>query len=156
MKGTVLITGATSGFGKACARRFAEEGWGLILVGRRKNRLSVLQGELGGKTPLHILELDVRNQESVMTRLTDLPEKFSEIDVLVNNAGLALGLEPAPESDMSDWNTMVDTNIKGLMYCTRAVLPGMVKRNQGHIVNIGSVAGDRIPGEMYTAPPKHS
>jgi 3-hydroxy acid dehydrogenase/malonic semialdehyde reductase len=142
MKGTLLITGATSGFGEACARRFAEDGWGLILVGRRKSRLSALQEKLSGKTSLHILGLDVRHQEAVMSGLTQLPEKFSKIDVLINNAGLALGLEPAPESDMSDWNTMVDTNIKGLMYCTRAVLPGMVERNRGHIVNIGSVAGD--------------
>jgi 3-hydroxy acid dehydrogenase/malonic semialdehyde reductase len=142
MKGTLLITGATSGFGKACARRFAEAGWRLILVGRRYDRLNALQEKLRDKTSVHILGLDVRHQEAVMTELTHLPEKFSEIDVLINNAGLALGLEPAPESDLSDWNTMVDTNIKGLMYCTRALLPGMVKRRRGHIVNIGSVAGD--------------
>jgi 3-hydroxy acid dehydrogenase/malonic semialdehyde reductase len=142
MKGTILITGATSGFGKACARRFAEADWRLILTGRRKDRLSALQEELQGKTSVHSFELDVRHQESVMTGLMRLPEKFSEVDVLVNNAGLALGLEPAPEADLSDWNTMVDTNIKGLMYCTRAILPGMVERNQGHIVNIGSIAGD--------------
>jgi 3-hydroxy acid dehydrogenase / malonic semialdehyde reductase len=142
MKGTALITGATSGFGKACARRFAEAGWQLILTGRRKDRLSALQEELRDIASVHILGLDVRRQEAVMTGLTHLPEKFSEIDVLVNNAGLALGLEQAPESDLSDWNTMVDTNIKGLMYCTRAILPGMVERDRGHIVNIGSVAGD--------------
>jgi 3-hydroxy acid dehydrogenase/malonic semialdehyde reductase len=142
MKGTLFITGATSGFGEACARRFAEAGWQLILAGRRKDRLNALQEKLSGKTSVHILELDVRHQEAVMTELTHLPEKFSEIDVLVNNAGLALGLEPAPESDITDWNTMVDTNIKGLMYCTRALLPGMVERNRGHIVNIGSIAGD--------------
>jgi 3-hydroxy acid dehydrogenase/malonic semialdehyde reductase len=142
MKGILLITGATSGFGEACARRFAEAGWGLILVGRRKNRLSALQEELNDKTATHILCLDVRHQEAVMNGLTHLPEKFSEVDVLINNAGLALGLEPAPEADLSDWNTMVDTNIKGLMYCTRAILPGMVQRNGGHIVNIGSIAGD--------------
>jgi 3-hydroxy acid dehydrogenase/malonic semialdehyde reductase len=142
MNGTLLITGATSGFGKACARRFAETGWRLILTGRRNDRLNALQEELRNKTSVHILELDVRHQEAVMTGLTRLPEELSEIDVLVNNAGLALGLESAPESDLSDWNTMVDTNIKGLMYCTRALLPGMVERNRGHIVNIGSVAGD--------------
>ncbi|MEJ2656674.1 MAG: SDR family oxidoreductase [Desulfobacterales bacterium] len=142
MKGTILITGATSGFGKACARRFAEAGWRLILTGRRKDRLKTMQEMLGDKTFVHTLSLDVRHQESVMTELTHLPEKFSEIDVLVNNAGLALGLEPAPEAEISDWNTMIDTNIKGLTYCTRAVLPGMLERNQGHIVNIGSVAGD--------------
>ncbi len=142
MEGTVLITGATSGFGKACARRFAEANWRLILTGRRKDRLNTLHEDLQSKTSVHILELDVRDQEAVMNGLTHLPEKFSEVDVLVNNAGLALGLEPAPEADLSDWNTMVDTNIKGLMYCTRAILPGMADRNRGHIVNIGSIAGD--------------
>ena len=142
MSGIILITGATSGFGEACARRFAKEGWQLILAARRKDRLKALQEKLGGETSVHIMVLDVRDQEAVMTGLTHLPEKFSEIDVLVNNAGLALGLEPAHASAISDWNTMVDTNIKGLMYCTRALLPGMVERNQGHIVNIGSVAGD--------------
>jgi 3-hydroxy acid dehydrogenase/malonic semialdehyde reductase len=142
MGGIILITGATSGFGEACARRFAKEGWQLILAARRIDRLKALQKKLGGKAFVHIVSLDVRNQEAVMTGLTQLPDKFSEIDVLVNNAGLALGLEPAQESDISDWNTMVDTNIKGLMYCTRATMPGMVERNQGHIVNIGSVAGN--------------
>jgi len=140
--GTILITGATSGFGEACARRFAKEGWQLILAARRTDRLKALQEKLGGETSVHIMPLDIRDQEAVMTGLTHLPDKFSEIDVLVNNAGLALGLEPAPESDLSDWNTMVDTNIKGLMYCTRATMPGMVERNRGHIVNIGSVAGN--------------
>jgi NADP-dependent 3-hydroxy acid dehydrogenase YdfG len=142
MSGIILITGATSGFGEACARRFAKESWQLILAARRKDRLKALQKKLCGETSVHIMSLDVRDQKAVMKKLTHLPEKFSEIDVLVNNAGLALGLEPAHESDMSDWNTMVDTNIKGLMYCARALLPGMVERNQGHIVNIGSVAGD--------------
>jgi 3-hydroxy acid dehydrogenase/malonic semialdehyde reductase len=142
MGGIILITGATSGFGEACARRFAKEGWQLILAARRIDRLKALQKKLGGKAFVHIVSLDVRNQEAVMTGLTHLPDKFSEIDVLVNNAGLALGLEPAQESDISDWNTMVDTNIKGLMYCTRATMPGMVERNRGHIVNIGSVAGN--------------
>lgn len=142
MSGIILITGATSGFGEACARRFAKEGWQLILVARRKDRLKALQEKLGGEASVHIMSLDIRDQEAVMTGLKHLPEKFSEIDVLVNNAGLALGLEPAHESDISDWNTMVDTNIKGLMYCTRATIPGMVDRNQGQIVNIGSVAGN--------------
>jgi len=149
MSGIILITGATSGFGEACARRFAQEGWLLILAARRKDRLKALQERLGAEGSVHIISLDVRDQEAVMTRLTHLPEKFSKVDVLVNNAGLALGLEPAHASDMSDWNIMVDTNIKGLMYCTRAIMPGMVDRNLGHIVNIGSVA-------MYMAPPKLS
>lgn len=142
MSKIILITGATSGFGEACARRFAKEGWQLILAARRTDRLKALQENLGGEASIHIMPLDVRDRQAVMTGLTHLPVTFSEIDVLVNNAGLALGLEPAPESDVTDWNIMVDTNIKGLMYCTRATLPGMVERNQGHIVNIGSIAGD--------------
>ncbi len=142
MSGIILITGATSGFGEACTRRFAEEGWRLVLVARRKERLKTLQKKLGGETSVHIVPLDVRNREAVINELSNLPEKFSDVDVLVNNAGLALGLEPAHKADISDWDAMVDTNIKGLTYCTRAVLPGMVARNRGHIVNIGSVAGD--------------
>jgi 3-hydroxy acid dehydrogenase/malonic semialdehyde reductase len=142
MGGIIFITGATSGFGEACARRFAKEGRQLILAARRSDRLKALQDELSDETSVHIISMDVRSQEAVMTNLTNLPESLSGIDVLVNNAGLALGLAPAYESDIIDWNTMVDTNIKGLMYCTRALLPGMVERDQGHIVNIGSVAGD--------------
>ncbi len=142
MSGVILITGATSGFGEACARRFVKEGWRLILAARRNERLKALQLRLGGETFVHIVRLDVRNQEAVMNLLSNLPEKFSDVDVLVNNAGLALGLEPAYEADVSDWDAMVDTNIKGLIYCTRAVLPGMVERNRGHIVNVGSIAGD--------------
>ncbi|MFC1811879.1 SDR family oxidoreductase [Thermodesulfobacteriota bacterium] len=142
MGGIVLITGASSGFGEACARRFAKEGWKLILAARRNERLKALQEELGKETSVHIITLDVRDQDAVITELSNLPDNFSEIDVLVNNAGLALGLEPAHESDISDWDTMIDTNVKGLMYCTRAALPGMVARNQGHIINIGSIAGD--------------
>jgi NADP-dependent 3-hydroxy acid dehydrogenase YdfG len=142
MSGTILITGATSGFGEACAQRFGKEGWRLILAARRSERLKALQEELSGETSVHVVTLDVRDQKAVMTELTNLPEYFSEIDILVNNAGLALGLEPAHEAHPSDWDTMVDTNIKGLMNCTRAVLPKMVERNRGHIVNIGSTAGN--------------
>jgi len=142
MSGIILITGATSGFGEASARRFLKEGWRLILVARRNERLKTLQKTLGGETSVHIVTLDVRNREAVMSELSNLPENFSDVDVLVNNAGLALGLEPAHKADVSDWDTMVDTNIKGLTYCTRAVLPGMVARNRGHIVNIGSIAGN--------------
>jgi NADP-dependent 3-hydroxy acid dehydrogenase YdfG len=142
MSGIILITGATSGFGEACTQRFVKEGWRLVLVARRNERLKALQQRLGGETSVHIVTLDVRNREAVMNELSNLPEKFSDVDVLVNSAGLAQGLEAAYEADVSDWDTMVDTNIKGLMYCTRAVLPGMVARNRGHIVNIGSVAGD--------------
>jgi NADP-dependent 3-hydroxy acid dehydrogenase YdfG len=139
MIGTILITGATSGFGEATARRFARDGWHLILAGRRQDRLDALSTEL--EIPSHILVLDVRNREQVAAQLGSLPAEFREIDVLVNNAGLALGLEPAPRADLDDWETMVDTNIKGLLYVTRAILPGMVERGRGHVVNIGSIAG---------------
>jgi len=142
MSGVILITGATSGFGEACARRFVEKGWRLVLVARRTERLKALQKMLGGETSVYIVPLDVRNREGVIAKLSNLPQNFSDVDVLVNNAGLALGLEAAHEADVSDWDTMVDTNIKGLTYCTRTLLPGMVARNRGHIVNIGSVAGD--------------
>lgn len=136
-----FITGTTSGFGAACARLFAANGWSLILCGRRQDRLDALRAELATKVPVHAFALDVRDEAAVKQAVAGLPVEFAEIDVLVNNAGLALGLEPAQRCDMDDWERMVDTNIKGLMYCTRAVLPGMVARNQGHVVNIGSVAG---------------
>jgi NADP-dependent 3-hydroxy acid dehydrogenase YdfG len=136
MPKTALITGATSGFGAACARRFAKEGWRLILSGRRTERLEELRRDLG-EAVTAVITLDVRDREAVFSALQDL----SDVDLLLNNAGLALGLEPAWEVDPEDWETMVDTNIKGVMYCTRAILPGMVNRNRGHIVNIGSIAG---------------
>ncbi len=136
MTKTILITGATSGFGAATARRFAAEGWQLILTGRRAERLEQLQAELGTAVR-QIIPLDVRDRALVFETLGAL----QEVDLLLNNAGLALGLEPAWEVDINDWETMVDTNIKGLMYCTRAVLPQMVACNRGHIVNIGSTAG---------------
>lgn len=140
MKKTVLITGATAGFGEACARLFAREGWKLVLTGRRAERLARLAAEL--ETEVHTLVQDVRDRLAVERDLANLPESFQEIDVLVNNAGLALGLGPAQEADLDQWEQMVDTNIKGLMYCTRFILPGMMARNRGHIVNLGSVAGN--------------
>lgn len=136
MSKTALITGATSGFGAACARHFAAGGWRLILAGRRTERLQAMREELGAAVT-DILTLDVRDRDAVFSALGDLPE----IDLLLNNAGLALGLEPAWEVEPDDWETMVDTNVKGVMYCTRAVLPGMVERNRGHVINIGSTAG---------------
>jgi NADP-dependent 3-hydroxy acid dehydrogenase YdfG len=141
MKRTVLITGASAGFGAACARRYAGENNRLILAARRLDRLKALQEELQG-TECHVLELDVRDRNNVKSGLAGLPSSFQDIDILINNAGLALGLEPAHEADMENWERMVDTNIKGLMYCTRQVLPGMVERKNGHIINIGSVAGN--------------
>lgn len=137
---TILITGASAGFGAACARRYAGESNRLILAARRLEKLDDLQKELSG-IETHILELDVQNRNGVAETLAGLPEPFQNVDILINNAGLALGLEPAHEADLDNWETMVDTNIKGLMYCTRQILPGMVKRQRGHIVNIGSVAG---------------
>ncbi len=133
---TIMITGATAGFGSACARLFAEQGWRLILTGRRTERLQALEQELGDAV-IAALTLDVRDREEVFNQFADLPP----VDVLLNNAGLALGMEPAWDVDIDDWDTMIDTNIKGLTYCTRALLPGMVERNSGHLINIGSTAG---------------
>lgn len=142
MKGTALITGATSGFGRACAELFAEDGWNLVLAGRRAERLEALEGELGKKTGVCSLAFDVRDRGAVEAAFSEIPAPFAGIDVLVNSAGLALGLEPAHRTDPDDWETMIDTNIKGLVYCTRAALPGMVERSRGHIFNLGSIAGD--------------
>jgi 3-hydroxy acid dehydrogenase/malonic semialdehyde reductase len=134
----LFVTGATAGFGAAIARRFAREGHGIVAAGRRRDRLDALGTELGAA--VLTVELDVRNRADVLRTFDSLPGDFAAVDVLVNNAGLALGLEPAQSADLDDWDTMVDTNVKGLMYCTRAALPGMVARNRGHIVNMGSVA----------------
>lgn len=141
MKKTALITGASSGFGAACAHAFAKLGWRLILTARRSQVLAQLQAELAPLTPVHVITLDVRDRSAVAAAFASLPTEFAEVDLLVNNAGLALGLEPAHQASLEDWETMVDTNIKGVMYCTRAILPGMVARNRGHVINIGSVAG---------------
>ncbi|MCL2340381.1 MAG: SDR family oxidoreductase [Proteobacteria bacterium] len=140
MQETVCITGATSGFGWACAERFAADGRRLIVIGRRAERLAELRAQLGA-VPIHAVELDVRDLSAVEAMVRDLPEGFRDIDVLVNNAGLALGLEGAHEASLADWENMIDTNIKGLCYLTRCLLPGMVARNRGHIINMGSVAG---------------
>ncbi|KAB2928138.1 MAG: SDR family oxidoreductase [Candidatus Contendobacter sp.] len=142
MSQIAFITGATSGFGAACARRFAAHGWRLIVCGRRQDRLEALRAELAATVPVHAVALDVRDEAAVNAAVAALPADFAEVDLLVNNAGLALGLEPAHRCPMDDWQRMVDTNIKGLLYCTHAILPGMVVRDRGHIVNIGSVAGN--------------
>lgn len=142
MKKTILITGATSGFGKSCSELFASKGWQLILCGRRKERLIEQKSQLGSKVPVHIATFDVRDKDAVQEMVESIPEQFVNIDVLLNNAGLALGLSPAHQTDLDEWDTMVDTNIKGLMYMTRFVLPKMVERKSGHVVNIGSVAGN--------------
>ena len=137
---TVCITGATSGFGKAMATRFANEGWRLVVTGRREDRLQELVAELA-PAPVLSLCFDVRDNAQVKQAFAALPEEFATIDVLVNNAGLALGLDPAYSCDLDDWETMIDTNIKGLLYVTRALLPGMVERKTGHVFNLGSIAG---------------
>lgn len=136
-----MITGATSGFGEACARLFAENGWQLILTGRRQQRLDKLQQELGGPDKVHCCCFDVSDRQAVESAFQLLPEAFSKIDVLVNNAGLALGLEPADQTHLDDWEKMVDVNVKGLMYCTRTILPRMKQQGSGYIINIGSIAG---------------
>ncbi len=139
---TIMITGATSGFGEATARLFASNGWKLILTGRRQQRLADLQLELGGPANVHICCFDISDRNAVEHAFNTLPDAFSNIDVLLNNAGLALGLEPADQTDLDDWDKMVDTNIKGLMYCTRTVLPKMKQQGTGYIINIGSIAGN--------------
>lgn len=151
MNKTVLIRGATSGIGLACARKFAENGDKLILTGRNEHRLAELKKELD--TEVITLAFDVRDREKAKKYLNELPEQWQDIDVLVNNAGLALGLDPEYEGNLDDWETMIDTNIKGLLTMTRLIVPGMVKRNSGHIINIGSVAGDAAyaGGNVYCA-----
>jgi 3-hydroxy acid dehydrogenase/malonic semialdehyde reductase len=137
----ILITGASAGFGAAMARRFAQDaGHRFILAGRRLDRLEALRQEIGSDRA-HALALDVRDRKAVAAAIADLPAPFAAIDLLINNAGLALGIAPAQRAALDDWDTMVDTNVKGLMYVTHAVLPGMVARNHGHIINLGSVAG---------------
>lgn len=146
MKKTIFITGATSGFGEATAKRFATEGWQLVLLGRRKNRLEELVQRLP-ENSCHCICADVRDEQAIRTAVEQLPSTFGEIDVLVNSAGLALGMGPAHSSDLNDWDLMIDTNIKGLTYCTRAILPKMVARNSGHIINISSTAASNpYPG----------
>lgn len=135
---TIVITGATSGFGKAMAESLSKENAKLILVGRREDRLKKLHEEI--KCSAYILPLDVSDREAVNNAFKNLPTDFSDIDVLVNNAGLSLGFGPAYENQIDDWEVMINTNIKGLLYCTQSVLPSMVYKNQGHIINIGSIA----------------
>ncbi|MGH8774209.1 MAG: SDR family NAD(P)-dependent oxidoreductase [Jiangellaceae bacterium] len=147
----VLITGASSGIGRACAEAFAAEGARLVLAARRLVRLEELAGVLAVDT--HLLDLDVRDPGAAESALSGLPERWAEVDVLVNSAGLAAGFEPLQDGDPDNWDRMIDTNVKGLLYVTRAVLPGMIARGRGHVINIGSIAGhETYPnGAVYCA-----
>lgn len=146
-KPIVLITGATSGIGEATARLLSTGSYDLILSGRRKEKLEILVAELSVHTRVYPLHLDVRDREAVNTVLTSLPDDWKEIDVLVNNAGLAVGLSAVHEGDPDDWDRMIDTNIKGVLNMLKAVVPGMVQRKRGHIIQISSIAGKEIyPG----------
>ena len=152
---TALITGATSGIGAACAHKFAGAGYRLIITGRRAEQLAVMAGELERVHDVKVLTLsfDVRDRDAVKRAVDSLPAAWQDIDVLINNAGLALGLEPEYAGDFTDWETMIDTNVKGLLYMTRLIVPGMVERMKGHVINIGSVAGDAAyaGGAVYCA-----
>jgi 3-hydroxy acid dehydrogenase/malonic semialdehyde reductase len=144
MNRTIFITGATSGFGEACARKFAADGDHLILTGRRKDRLETLQRELEGKVQVLPLVFDVRDRKAVFSAVAGLPESWQRIDILINNAGLALGRDYFDEADLDDWETMFDTNVMGLLYMSRALLPLMIRTGKTHIINIGSVAGKEV------------
>ena len=154
MRKIVLITGATSGIGEACARKFAQGGYDVIITGRRAQLLANLKKELEAEgVRVLALAFDVRNRNAATSAINSLPLEWQQIDVLINNAGLALGLEPEYEGSFEDWETMIDTNIKGLLTMTRLVVPRMVKRDSGHVINIGSVAGDAAyaGGNVYCA-----
>lgn len=154
MKKIALITGATSGIGEACARKFAEGGYNLILTGRNAEKLEAMKSQFEANgTEVLLLVFDVRNREKAAAALDSMEERWRHIDVLINNAGLALGLEKEFEGSFEDWETMIDTNIKGLLTMTRLVVPGMVERGHGHVINIGSVAGDAAyaGGNVYCA-----
>lgn len=147
----VFVTGASAGIGQAAARKFAEAGAKLILAARRIDRLETLIKELG--VPAHLIKLDVRDQEKVNSAIENLPDEWQAIDILVNNAGLSRGLDKLYEGNPEGWDQMIDTNVKGLLYVSRAVLPGMVSRGSGHVINIGSIAGHELypGGNVYCA-----
>lgn len=155
MNNIVLITGATAGFGKACARKFASEKYNLIITGRRKERLEHIAADLAATYGIECLPLvfDVRDKKTVETAIGGLPEGWKNIRILVNNAGLALGRDYFEEADMDDWETMIDTNLKGLLYVTRAALPFLINNGNGHIINIGSIAAKEVyeKGNVYCA-----
>jgi len=148
-----LITGATSGIGLATATLFAENNINLILCGRREERLDALKKKLSKKTKVHTLSFDVRDKQKVAHLLQDLPKDFSQIDILINNAGNAHGLDPIQGGNTDDWDAMLDINVKGLLYMSKAVMPQMISRKSGHIINIGSTAGKEVypNGNVYCA-----
>ncbi|ALM08615.1 malonic semialdehyde reductase [Sediminicola sp. YIK13] len=150
---TALITGATSGIGKATAQLFAANKINLILCGRRQDRLEALQNDLGAMTKVHILNFDVRDKDAVLSSINNLPDEFANIDILINNAGNAHGLEPINDGSIEDWDAMLDINVKGLLYVSKAIIPKMVSRKSGHIINIGSTAGKEVypKGNVYCA-----
>jgi 3-hydroxy acid dehydrogenase/malonic semialdehyde reductase len=153
MNKTVLITGATSGIGKATAELLAKNKYKIILCGRREDRLAEIEAELSKLTEVHTLQFDVRDKKAVSEQINFLPEAFSKIDILINNAGNAHGLDPIQNGDLDDWDAMIDINVKGLMYVSKAIIPQMIERKSGHIINIGSTAAKEVypNGNVYCA-----
>ena len=153
MKQIVFITGATSGIGLACAKKFAANGDDLILTGRRMQRLKEISASLQKKHNVNVktIQMDVRDKEAVFSVVAALPSPWNKIDILINNAGLAVGLGTVQQGDTDDWERMIDTNVKGLLYVSRVILPGMVERKKGHVINIGSIAGKEVypNGNVY-------
>ena len=151
----VVVTGASSGIGESCAKMFAKQGASLILVARRRDKLEAIATEIKHdyQSKVHLLELDVSDRTAVADAFATLPEAWQKVDILVNNAGLSRGLDNIQSGDIQNWEEMIDTNLKGLLYVTRSLLPGMVERNQGHVINIGSIAGyEAYPkGNVYCA-----
>ena len=159
MRKTALITGATSGLGRAIALRLAKEGYNVIITGRRQGHLEELEKEIEIKYEVKVLSLcfDVRVYDEVERAINNLPEEWKKIDILINNAGLAVGLDPIHKGVLEDWERMIDTNVKGLLYVTRVVSPSMVARKSGHIINIGSIAGkDVYPNGVVYCATKHA
>ena len=153
MSKTALITGATSGIGKATAQILAKNNYKIILCGRREDRLIALEKELSAFTEVHTLSFDVRDKKAVFESINSIPEGFSTIDILINNAGNAHGLDPIQNGDLDDWDAMIDINVKGLLYVSKAIIPQMIERKSGHIINIGSIAGKEVypNGNVYCA-----
>ncbi|WP_439152450.1 SDR family NAD(P)-dependent oxidoreductase [Winogradskyella sp.] len=153
MKKTALITGATSGIGRATAHKFAEHGINLVLCGRRQRRLDSIEKALSKETNVHTLNFDVRDREKTLNAIESLPKEFQNIDILINNAGNAHGLDPIQSGSLDDWDAMMDINVKGLLYVSKAIIPNMTEREAGHIINIGSSAGKEVypKGNVYCA-----